>query len=158
MLATGEDIRFIARRLVILSSEDIGNANPFALTLAMSCFEAVEVIGEPEAHLILAQTVLFLSCCPKSNASCKALVKAMEDVKQGHSQDVPQHLRTHAKQYQYPHDWPTKDKGVGGYIKQDYGAKKRYYFPLDVGEERKIKDFLQRLDNFQQQSCSKEVS
>jgi len=139
MIKSGEDPRFIARRLVILASEDIGNANPFALVLATNCYKAVEFIGMPESSLILAQTTLYLATSPKSNASYKAIEKALEDVEAEETQEVPSHLKTHSKKYKYPHDW-------GGYIKQDYGAKKRYYFPQDVGEEKRIRKFLQFLE------------
>ena len=81
MLEAGEDIKFIARRLIILASEDIGNAEPYALTLATSCFTAVNYVGLPEAALVLAQTTTYLASCPKSNAAYKAISKATKDVK-----------------------------------------------------------------------------
>ena len=138
MIKSGEDPRFIARRLVILASEDIGNANPFALVLATSCYKAVEFIGMPESSLILAQTTLYLATSPKSNASYKAIKEALEDVEEKETQEVPKHLKTHSKDYKYPH-------AFGGYVKQDYGAKRQYYFPKDIGEEKRIKKFLEFL-------------
>ncbi len=138
MIKGGEDPRFIARRLVILASEDIGNANPFALVLATSCFKAVESVGMPEAGLILAQVTLYLATSPKSNASYKAFCEATKDVENEETQEVPSYLKTHSKDYLYPHDF-------GGYVDQNYGAKRRYYFPKDVGQERRIKQFLEEL-------------
>jgi len=138
MIKSGEDPRFIARRLVILASEDIGNANPFALVLATACYKAVEFIGMPESSLILAQTTLYLATSPKSNASYKAIKEALEDVERKETQEVPKHLKTHSKDYKYPH-------AFGGYVRQNYGAKRQYYFPKDIGEEKRIKKFLEFL-------------
>lgn len=138
MLKSGEDPRFIARRMTILACEDIGNANPFALVLATSCFKAVEFVGLPEAQLILAQTAIYLASSPKSNSSYLAIEKALQDVEQEETTEVPDHIKTHAKDYKYPHSF-------GGYVQQSYGAKKQYYFPKDIGEEKKIKDFLKQL-------------
>ncbi len=138
MLKSGEDPRFIARRLVILASEDIGNANPFALVLATSCFKAVEFIGLPEARLILAQTVIYLASSPKSNSAYLAIENATKDLENQETKEVPAHIKTHSKDYIYPHDF-------GGCVKQEYGASKRYYFPKEIGEEKKIKDFLDTL-------------
>jgi len=138
MLKSGEDPRFIARRMTILASEDIGNANPFALVLATNCFKAVEFIGLPEAQLILAQTAIYLASSPKSNSSYRALERALQDVEAEQTTEVPQHLKTHAKDYKYPHSF-------GGFVAQEYGAKKQYYFPKNIGDEKKIKDFLTML-------------
>jgi len=138
MLKSGEDPKFIARRLVILASEDIGNANPFALVLATSCYKAVEFIGVPEASLILAQTTIYMTVAPKSNSAYLAIKKATDDVEKEKTKEVPSHLKTHAKDYKYPHDF-------GGYVAQDYGVNKKYYFPKDIGEEKKIKEFLDNL-------------
>ena len=143
MLTGGEDPRFIARRLVILAAEDIGNANPFGLVMAASCFNAVEFVGMPEANLILAQTTIYLACSPKSNSAAKAIGAALADVENEITREVPGHIKTHAKDYQYPHDYQRGDQG--GYVAQDYGTKKKYYFPLDVGEEKKLKAFLESL-------------
>jgi len=138
MLKAGEDPRFIARRLVILASEDIGNADPFALVLATSCFQAVEFIGMPEAQLNLAQVTIYLAASPKSNSAYLAIEKANGDVEQEETQEVPEHIKTHSKDYKYPHSF-------GGYVEQNYGAKKQYYFPKDIGAEKKLKDFLEYL-------------
>jgi len=144
MLKGGEDPRFIARRLVILASEDIGNADPFGLVLATSCFKAVEYVGMPEAQLILAQATIYLSCSPKSNACFKAINTALEDVETSENIEVPSHIKTHSSSYKYPHGYPV-DKKIGGFVKQSYGAPRRYYFPLNVGEEKKLRDFLNYL-------------
>ncbi len=138
MIKAGEDPRFISRRLVILASEDIGNANPFALVLATSCFKGVEFVGKPEANLIMAQTTVYLAASPKSNSSYLAIKKAMEDVENEETKEVPDNVKPNSKQYIYPHEF-------GGYVQQSYGCDKKYYFPKDIGEERKIKTFLEDL-------------
>ncbi|MDD5194526.1 MAG: replication-associated recombination protein A [Candidatus Omnitrophica bacterium] len=138
MLKSGEDPRFIARRLVILASEDIGNANPFALVLATNTFKAVEFIGRPEADLTLAQATIYLAASQKSNSACLAIEKAKQDIENEETKEVPGHLKTHSKDYKYPHSF-------GGFVKQDYGAIHKYYFPKEIGEEKKIKDFLENL-------------
>ncbi len=150
MLDAGEDIRFIARRLVILASEDIGNADPIALILAQSCFDAVNHIGMPEARIILAHTTTYLASAPKSNSSYIAIEKALNDIKNGKILEVPEHLRdTHFKSaeklkygenYKYPHDYKYH------YVKQEYIPEKlTYYSPGDLGYEKKIKDRLNSL-------------
>jgi putative ATPase len=146
MVKSGEDPRFIARRLIILASEDIGNANPFALVMATSCFKAVECVGYPEADLILAQTTIYLACSPKSNASYKAFSLAYQDVEKEETREVPFHLKTSGKGYLYPHQFVRED--IGGYIKQNYGVNVKYYFPLDVGEEKRIKEFLKKIESW----------
>jgi putative ATPase len=138
MIKSGEDPRFIARRMVILASEDIGNANPFALVLATSCFKAVEFVGAPESDLILAHAVIYLAASPKSNSACLAIEKAKQDVEEKETKEVPEHIKTHSQDYKYPHSF-------GGYVEQDYGAIGKYYFPKDIGEEKKIKEFLEHL-------------
>jgi putative ATPase len=115
MIAGGEDPSFIARRLLILASEDIGNANPNALLLANNCFQAVNVIGWPESRIILSQTVTYLASSPKSNASYEAIAKAQELVNRTGDQSVPLHLRNaptklmknigYGKEYQYSHSF-----------------------------------------------------
>jgi len=146
MLAGGEDPRFIARRLVILASEDIGNANPFALVLATSAFGAVEFVGMPEANLILAQATIYLACSSKSNSCYRAISQALDDIEEGKIKEVPPHLKTYAKTYKYPHHYLKEVKDIGGYVKQDYGTKRKYYFPQGIGEEKKIKEFLAYLE------------
>lgn len=155
MLEAGEDPRFLARRLVILASEDIGNADPSALPLAMAAFQATEVIGLPECALNLSQVALYLAAAPKSNACTVALGRAREDVKNAPFPGVPKPLRDshykgakalgHGTEYKYPHDYP------GGYIAQQYlpdnlpADGKPYYEPTENGVEAKIKARLERL-------------
>ncbi len=133
MLYAGEDPRFIARRIVICASEDVGNADPMALVLAVSALKAVEFVGMPEAKIPLAQAVTYISTAPKSNASYLAIEKAMNDIREERTLDVPQHLKNKpytgaeksesGKGYKYPHDY-------GGYVEQDYlSKKKKYYYP-----------------------------
>jgi len=148
MLEGGEDPRFIARRLVILASEDVGNAQPLALPLATAAMQACEFVGMPEAKIILAQAVTYLACCPKSNASYLALSRAEEDVQQGRTLPVPDHLRDasypgaerlgRGKGYQYAHDHP------GHWVAQEYlSAPRTYYEPTDIGAEKFIKQRLE---------------
>jgi putative ATPase len=151
MLASGDDPRFIARRLVILASEDIGNANPFALTLATSCFQAVEFIGMPEAKIPLGQVTIYLACSPKSNSAYQAINRAFGEVKNKQTREVPDQIKTHAKDYKYPHANQV-DQDIGGYVNQDYGIKEKYYSPLAVGEEKKIKHFLETLDKLKKET------
>jgi putative ATPase len=147
MLEAGEDPRFIARRVVIAASEDIGNADPHALVLANAAAEATERVGMPECRIILAQAVTYLACAPKSNASYTAINTAMDDVRQQRVIPVPIHLQDshydgaqrlgHGEGYQYAHS------GEGGWVDQDYlGVEKMYYEPTDRGKEA---DFKQRL-------------
>jgi putative ATPase len=145
MLAGGEDPRFIARRLVILASEDIGNADPHALVLAVAALHAVEAIGMPEARIILAQATTYLARAPKSNASYVAIGRALRDVESGIPLRVPPHLRGtgysgaerlgHGVGYKYPHDYP------GHWVEQDYwpeGVSPRVYYQPEEqpGDER----------------------
>ena len=142
MLHAGEDPRFVARRLVILASEDIGNADPRALTLAVSAMEAAEFIGMPEARIPLAQATTYLATCPKSNASYLAVDKALKDVAENRVLPVPLHLRdasySGAKRlghegYQYAHD------GEGHFVDQAYiPTDAVYYEPTDQGYEDTI--------------------
>lgn len=145
MLHAGEDIRFIARRIAIFASEDVGNADPRALPLAVNAMQAIEMIGMPEARIILAQAVTFCATAPKSNASYTAIDAAMEDVKKERIQPVPLNLRDpHSSSaskdstlpgYKYPHDY------AGSYVAQDYlGVNKSYYLPAGIGYEEKIKE------------------
>jgi putative ATPase len=150
MLEGGEDIRFLCRRLVILASEDIGNADPQALPLAVSCFTACEQIGLPEAKYVLAQTVTYLACCPKSNASTIAISHAIKDVQTQRVLPVPQHLRStgysgaqqlgHGDNYQYSHD------STDGIAAQDYlGVDWQYYHPVDRGFEAELAERLKEI-------------
>ncbi|MDQ1360514.1 MAG: putative ATPase, partial [Acidimicrobiaceae bacterium] len=153
MLESGEDARFIARRLVILASEDIGEADPLALVVADAAARAVEFVGLPEAQLNLAQAVVHLACAPKSNRVTVALGRAQQDVRQGPRGDVPAHLRDshyqsagsigHGKGYVYPHDQP------GAFTDQQYRPAElgsaRYYEPSDRGHEAVVAERLRRL-------------
>ncbi len=143
MLQAGEDPRFIARRIAILASEDVGNADPRAIQVAAAAFDVVEKIGMPEAQLTLGQAVIYMACAPKSNASALAIWGAMADVKDGRTLPVPKHLRDahykgakrlgHGEGYQYPHD------AKSGHVDQDYlGVDKRYYEPTDRGYEAQM--------------------
>jgi putative ATPase len=143
MLEAGEDPRFIARRIAILASEDIGNADPHALPLAMAAWQATERIGMPECQLTLGQAAIYMACAPKSQASARAIWDAMSDVREGRTVPVPKHLRDmHYKgarrviggvgdaKYVNPH---TKKEG---YVDQDYlGVDVTYYQPTDRGAE-----------------------
>ncbi|MDB5173447.1 MAG: family ATPase, partial [Phycisphaerales bacterium] len=143
MLEAGEDPRFIARRIAILASEDIGNADPRALMVAAAAYEVVERIGMPEAQLTLAQAAIYMATAPKSNASAMAIWSAMTDVREGRTVPVPVHLRDahykgseklgHGKGYKYAHDFE------GGFVRQEYlGVDKTYYTPTDRGYEAEI--------------------
>lgn len=142
MLVAGEDPRFIARRLVILASEDIGNADPRGLTIAVSALQAVEFVGMPEARIALAQATTYLATAPKSNRSYLAVNQAIADVESGAVQPVPEHLKNvHVKamgkekagDYAYPHDFK------GAWTEQQYlTVPKKYYTPSDRGYEATI--------------------
>lgn len=153
MLDAGEDPKFIARRMVIFASEDIGNSDPMALNLAVSVFRAVEIIGMPEARINLAQGVTYLASTTKSNASYMAINKAMSDIESGIDKTVPLHLRNaptklmkeegYGKEYKYPHNFS------GNFTHQSYFPEslsaKVYYEPSNNGREAKIKERLRRL-------------
>lgn len=139
MIYAGEDPRFIARRLVILASEDIGNADPRGLTIATSALHAVELVGMPEGRIILAQATTYLASAPKSNASYLAINAALEDVEHGRTLPVPKHLQSGPKPnpgsqtYQYAHD------GAGHFVDQEYVPTERvYYSPTHQGYEETI--------------------
>lgn len=148
MLEGGEDIRFICRRLIILASEDIGNADPQALPLAVACSQACEQIGLPECQLTLSQTVAYLACAPKSNAATVAISQARKDVREDRILPVPRHLRDshfaaaaelgHGEGYQYSHH---ESDGVSA---QDYlGVDREYYRPVDRGFESELQSRLE---------------
>ena len=155
MLYAGEDIKFIARRIMICASEDVGNADPQALTVAVSAAQAAERIGMPEAQIILSQAVTYVACAPKSNAACLAIQAAMDTVKTTRSNPVPVHLQDrhyrgatdlgHGNGYLYAHDYPKH------YVKQQYlpdgmeGAV--FYEPSDNGYERQIRKHMEWLKN-----------
>jgi putative ATPase len=150
MLEAGEDPRFIARRIAILASEDIGNADPNALVVAAAAFDVVEKIGMPEAQLTLGQAAIYMATAPKSNASATAIWAAMSDVREGRTIPVPRHLKDthykgskrlgHGQGYQYAHDFE------GGYVEQDYlGVEKTYYTPTTRGFEAEIALRMEKL-------------
>jgi len=143
MLEAGEDVRFLCRRLVILASEDIGNADPHALPLAVAAMQACEFVGLPECQLTLAQAVTYLACAPKSNASTVAIGEARRDVREGRILPVPIHLRDshyrgakqlgHGEGYEYAHN------AEDGIAAQDYlGIEREYYHPVDRGFEKEL--------------------
>ncbi|WP_278999176.1 replication-associated recombination protein A [[Clostridium] scindens] len=152
MLYAGEDIKFIARRIMICASEDVGNADPMALTVAVSAAQAVERIGMPEAQIILSQAVLYVATAPKSNSATNAIFGAMENVK-SQKTSVPAHLQDahykgsknlgHGIGYKYAHDYPHH------YVKQQYLPEEikdaRFYEPGDMGQEKEIKRWMEYL-------------
>ena len=148
MLYAGEDIRFIARRIVICASEDVGMADPQALVVAVAAQQAVEFIGMPEARIPLAHAAIYVATAPKSNKAYEAVDAALADVKQGVTLPVPQHLRDahykgskrlgHGEGYKYAHDYE------GGYVPQAYLPEgKSYYHPTENGHERRVKERLE---------------
>ncbi|MDX2148215.1 MAG: replication-associated recombination protein A [Planctomycetota bacterium] len=166
MLEAGEDPRFIARRLAILASEDIGNADPHALPLASACFQIVERIGMPECRITLSQCACYLALCPKSNASYIAIEEAAADVREGRTVAVPMHIKDgnvrkastlsagsadrSAQAYQYSHDNPD---AIGT---QDYlGVEKNYYRPVARGMEQELSERLAKHKQARQDARSR---
>lgn len=146
MIDAGEDHRFIARRLVISASEDIGNADPNAVTVAISCFQALELVGMPEGRIPLAQATTYLACAPKSNAAYNGINQALARIQTDGHKPVPMHLRDqsykgaaklgHGAGYLYPHN------DSEGYIPQQYfpdGVSYRFYQPKEIGYENEIR-------------------
>lgn len=128
----GEPAEFIARRLAILASEDIGNANPPALNLASSTLNIVKHIGYPEARISLSQLVIYLASSPKSNSAYMAINSALKDIAAGEIHPIPSHIKTHAKNYLYPHDF-------NGWVKQTYlSIPKKYYDTKQIGFEKTL--------------------
>jgi putative ATPase len=154
MISAGEDARFIARRLVIQSAEDVGNADPMALVVATAAAHAVEYVGLPEAQIPLAQATIYVATAPKSNASYLGISRAMEDVRNRVVPLVPNHLRDanypgaknlgHGEGYVYPHDHP------GHFVPQEYLPKgttsRRYYEPTEQGYEKRVKARMEEWD------------
>ncbi len=154
MIAGGEDVRFIARRIAVCAAEDVGNADPMATVLAAAAVQISEFVGLPEAQLALAQAAIYVACAPKSNASSSAIWNAAGDVQNEPTVPVPKHLKdSHypaAKKmgfgadYKYPHSFD------GGFVAQDYlpaGVKKKYYRPTERGYEKNISHYLQKLES-----------
>jgi putative ATPase len=160
MLEGGEDPLFIARRLIIIASEDVGNANPAALMIATSAFQAVHAIGMPEARIVLSQATTYLCCSDKSNRAYTAIEEALETVRQGGSSEIPMHIRNapnkpmrawgYGSGYAYPHDYP------GGWVRAQYLPDelktKRFYKPTDRGSEKKFQEFLKARGKSPEQS------
>ncbi|MCH8205045.1 MAG: replication-associated recombination protein A, partial [Candidatus Hydrogenedentes bacterium] len=150
MLEAGDDPRFVARRMCIAASEDVGNADPMALVVATNAWQACEFIGMPEARIILAQAAIYIACAPKSNASYLAINAATKDVREKKTVPVPKHLQDGGPRgheigrgvgYEYPHDHAE------GYVPQDYGVPRgTYYEPTDRGKEAEFKKRLDSLD------------
>jgi len=149
MIYAGEDPRFIARRIIICASEDVGNADPQALVVAAAALQSVEFVGMPEARIPLAQAAVYVACAPKSNAAYMGIETALKDVEEGKTLEVPDHLKDstldsdefgHGKGYKYAHDF--KDH----YVKQEYKpSDKAYYIPTEIGYEKRIKEWLENL-------------
>ena len=150
MLEAGEDIRFLCRRLVILASEDVGNADPQALSIAVAAMQACEFVGLPEAQLTLSQAVAYLACAPKSNAATVAISEARTDIREGRIVPVPKHLRDshydgaselgNGDGYEYSHN---SEDGVAA---QDYlGVEREYYRPVDRGFESTLQERLKTI-------------
>jgi len=150
MLEAGEDPRFIARRIVICASEDVGNADPRALSVAVAALQSSEFVGMPEAQIPLSQATVYVATAPKSNASYSAILAARKDVRENPMFPVPKHLRDgsypgakrfgHGEGYKYAHDFP------GHYVEQEYGpAGKRFYHPTSEGYEATIAKRMEAL-------------
>jgi len=159
MLESGEDPRFIARRVIICASEDVGNADPQALVVAAAALQSIEFTGLPEAQLALSQAVAYIATAPKSNACTVAIGKARDDVKNGRTLAVPAHLRDasyqgakklgHGEGYKYSHDFE------GGHVEQAYLPEERvYYEPTDRGYEAVISERMEQLRKKKDQTDS----
>ena len=155
MLYAGEDIKFIARRIMICASEDVGNADPQALSVAVNAALAVERLGMPEARIVLSQAVTYVASAPKSNAACTAVQEAMEAVRNERTMPVPVHLQDkhykgaaklgHGAGYLYAHDYPKH------YVEQQYlpdaYVNEKFYEPSDMGYEKEIKKHLEKINS-----------
>lgn len=139
LIAGGERVEFITRRLVIFASEDIGNANPNALNLAVSTMHACSTIGYPECRIILGQCVVYLASSPKSNSSYEAINKALQDIKNGRILEIPNHIKDSAHNYKYPHAY-------GGWVEQQYLKEDvTYYESQNIGFEKTLNDWLDKI-------------
>ncbi|UCC21583.1 MAG: replication-associated recombination protein A [Planctomycetota bacterium] len=154
MIAGGEDTRFIARRIAVCAAEDVGNADPMATVLASAAVQISEFVGLPEAQLALAQAAIYVACAPKSNAAASAIWRAVDDVKSQKTIAVPQHLKDshypaakklgYGADYKYPHNFKN------GFVPQEYLSAKvrtRYYKPKEIGYEKDIRRYLQKLQS-----------
>jgi putative ATPase len=160
MLEAGENPRFVARRICICASEDVGNADPMALVVATAAWQACEFVGMPEARIILAHAATYVACAAKSNAACMGIDAALKDVREKKTVTVPKHLQDshypgskrlgHGQGYKYAHDYDD------GYVTQDYGvARGSYYHPTDRGKEG---EFGRRLEEFRKRDEESESS
>ncbi len=135
----GESVEFITRRLVIFASEDIGNANPNALNLAVSTMIACNKIGYPESRIILAQCVIYLASSPKSNSSYLGINKALSEVKNGKILDIPKHIDSQHLEYKYPHNF-------GGWVEQEYLIEPlKLYKSLNIGYEKTLNEWIKKI-------------
>ncbi|MHC4461142.1 MAG: replication-associated recombination protein A [Planctomycetota bacterium] len=161
MIAGGEDTRFIARRIAVCAAEDVGNADPMATVLAAAAVQISEFVGLPEAQLALAQAAIYVACAPKSNAAASAIWKAVDDVKSQKTIPVPKHLKDshyraakkmgYGADYKYPHNFED------GFVVQEYlpaAMRKKYYKPKEIGCEKNINRYLQKLQTLIQNSKS----
>ena len=164
MIAGGEDVRFIARRIAVCAAEDVGNADPIATVLAAAAVQISEFVGLPEAQLALAQAAIYVACAPKSNASSSAIGSAIGDVQNEKTVAVPKHLKdSHyaaakkmgfGAEYKYPHSFE------GGFVVQEYlpgDIRKKYYRPTDRGYEKNIRGYLQKLEILIKDSKAKRI-
>ena len=152
MLYAGEDVKFIARRIMICAAEDVGNADPMALTVAVSAAQAVERVGMPESQIILSQAASYVACAPKSNSACMAIFAAMESVRRTKT-TVPAHLQDahykgsanlgHGIGYKYAHDYPNH------YVEQQYLPDEirdaKFYIPSENGYEKTIREYFEKI-------------
>ena len=150
LIEGGEPAEFIARRLAILASEDIGNANPHALNLASSTLNIVKHIGYPEARITLSQLVIYLASSPKSNSAYKAINEAQKRIKAGEIHPIPSHIKTHAKTYLYPHDH-------GGWVAQQYlAAPLQLYHTQKIGFEKTLYEWHEKIIDTQKSDTGKQ--
>jgi putative ATPase len=139
LIEGGESVDYITRRLVIHASEDIGNANPNALNLAVSTMTAANKIGYPEARIILGQCVIYLTSCPKSNASYMGINKALQFIQTNEPLEIPPHIQDNHIGYKYPHDY-------GGYIEQEYMKTNiKFYESKDIGYEKTLNEWIKKI-------------
>jgi putative ATPase len=165
MIDAGEDPRFISRRLIISASEDIGNADPQAISVAVACFQAVELVGMPEGRIPLGQATTYLATAPKSNAAYNGINQALDRIRTDGHKPVPIHLRDaaykgasklgHGQGYLYPHNYPY------GFVPQQYlpdGVNYSFYQPKDHGYERHIKRFQEERQKLDERGLPKKNS
>jgi putative ATPase len=135
----GESVEFITRRLVIFASEDIGNANPNAINLAVSIMQATSKIGYPESRILLGQCIIYLASSPKSNSAYSAINKALSEVKNGKILNIPKHLDNKHIGYKYPHDY-------GGWVEQEYLKEDlKFYEPKNIAYEKTLSEWLKKI-------------